>query len=197
VALVIWEIVTTALKSLALAAALIVGTSSLAMAQAQGSSGPDGQATDGAADNPSAPGSSDTSTRAARHHGTSHQRSMYMSAHGAARSDGYPTLDVAPVCHGITEQSDLEAGLFQTSFDQCIKAEQATREQIIKQWSQFSADERRHCIAEATMGGESSYTELLTCLEMARDVRELHKQPNSLSQQNIPPAPVGHRQPTQ
>ena len=69
----------TALKGLALAAALIVGTSSLAMAQAQGSSGPDGQATDGAANNPSAPGSgsSDTSTRAARHHGTRHHR-MYM-----------------------------------------------------------------------------------------------------------------------
>jgi len=46
----------TALKGLALAVALIVGTSSVAMAQAQGSSGPHGQsATDGAADNPSAP----------------------------------------------------------------------------------------------------------------------------------------------
>jgi hypothetical protein len=44
----------TVLKGLALAAALIVGTSSVAMAQAQGSSGPDGQkATDGTADNPS------------------------------------------------------------------------------------------------------------------------------------------------
>ena len=75
------------------------------------------------------------------------------------------------------------------------KAEQATREQIIKQWSQFSADDRRHCIAEATIGGESSYTELLTCLEMARNGRELHKQPSSLSEQNIPPAPVGQRQP--
>ena len=42
----------TALKGLALAAALIVGTSSVAMAQAQGSSGPHRQsATDGAADN--------------------------------------------------------------------------------------------------------------------------------------------------
>jgi len=48
-----------ALKGLTLAAALIVGTSSLAMAQstqAQGSGGPHGQsAIDGAADNPSAP----------------------------------------------------------------------------------------------------------------------------------------------
>jgi hypothetical protein len=26
------------------------------------------------------------------------------------------------------------------------------------------------------MGGESSYTELITCLEMARDVRKLHQQ---------------------
>jgi hypothetical protein len=44
----------TALKGLALAGALIVGTSSVAMAQAQGSSGPDGQrATDDTADNPS------------------------------------------------------------------------------------------------------------------------------------------------
>ena len=67
-------------ESLALAAALIVGTSSLAMAQAQGSSGPDGQATAGAADSPPALGStSGSSTRAARHHGTRHHR-MYMTS---------------------------------------------------------------------------------------------------------------------
>jgi hypothetical protein len=46
----------------------------------------------------------------------------------AARSDQYPTLNTAQVCHGITEQSDLEAGLFQTSFDQCMKEEQAVRD---------------------------------------------------------------------
>jgi hypothetical protein len=65
----------TALKGLALAAALIIGTSSLAMAQAQGKSGPDGQfATDGAAGNPSAP-------RTARRHETKHHfPRMYMSA---------------------------------------------------------------------------------------------------------------------
>jgi hypothetical protein len=117
----------------------------------------------------------------------------------AARSDQYPTLNVAPVCHGITEQSDLEAGLRQGSFDQCLQGEQVDRETIIKEWSTFSADDRRHCVAEATMGGDSSYTDLLTCLEMARDVRELHSQANSSSApaQQVPPAPVGHRQPTQ
>ena len=115
------------------------------------------------------------------------------------RSDKYPTLNVAPVCHGIVEQSDLEAGLRQTNFDQCLQAEQADRETMIKEWPQFSADDRRHCIAETTMGGESSYTELLTCLEMARDVRKLHSEAASSSApaQQVPPAPVGHRQPTQ
>ena len=58
----------TALKGLA-----IVGTSSVAMAQAQGSSGPHGQvATDGAADNPSA--------RTVRRHDTKHHfPRMFMS----------------------------------------------------------------------------------------------------------------------
>jgi hypothetical protein len=86
------------------------------------------------------------------------------------RSDEYPTLNVAPICHGITNQSDLQEGLRKVSFDQCIQAEQVDRETMIKEWSTFSADDKRHCIALATTGGESSYTELLTCLEMARDV---------------------------
>jgi hypothetical protein len=113
-----------------------------------------------------------------------------------ARSDQYPVLNVAPVCHGIADQSDLEAGLRASNFDDCMKSEQTDREAMIKEWSTFSADDKSHCITETTMGNEASYTDLVTCMEMARDVRELHKQPNSLSEQNIPPAPVGHRQPT-
>jgi hypothetical protein len=44
---------------------------------------------------------------------------------------------------------------------------------MIDQWSTFSAEDRRHCIAEATMGGVSSYTDLVSCLEMSRDARKL------------------------
>jgi hypothetical protein len=99
----------------------------------------------------------------------------------AARTDQYPKLNVAPVCHGITEQSDLQEGFRDVTFDQCMKAEQEDRDAMIKEWSNFSAAERAHCIAEVTMGGESSYTELITCLEMARDVRLL-KQPSQSDQ---------------
>src|SRR5215469_13075495 len=113
-----------------------------------------------------------------------------------ARSDDIPTLDVNPVCHGIALQGELEAGLQRTNFEQCVKSEQDTREQIKKEWSTFTTSDKRDCVNLAKTGGEPSYTELITCMEMARDVRKLHSDANSLSEQNIPSAPVGHRQPT-
>jgi hypothetical protein len=120
---------------------------------------------------------------------------MIMPAILSARSDDIPTLDVNPVCHGIAMQGELEAGLQRTSFQQCVQSEQDVREQIKKEWSTFTTADKTHCVSLAKTGGESSYTELITCMEMARDVRKLHEDANSLSEQNIPPAPVGHRQP--
>jgi hypothetical protein len=114
----------------------------------------------------------------------------------SARSDDIPTLDVNPVCRGIAMQGELEVGLQQTSFQQCAQSEQAVREQIKKEWSTFSTADKTHCVSLAKTGGESSYTELISCMEMARDVRKLHENANSLPEQNIPSAPVGHRQPT-
>jgi hypothetical protein len=98
---------------------------------------------------------------------------MIMPAIFSARSDDIPTLDVRPVCRGIAMQGELEEGLQQTSFEQCVKSEEETREQIKKEWSTFSTADKSHCVALANTGGESSYTELITCMEMARDVRAL------------------------
>jgi hypothetical protein len=91
----------------------------------------------------------------------------------SARSDDIPTVDVRPVCRGIAMQGELEAGLQQTSFEQCVQSEQAVREQLKKEWSTFSTADKTHCVALAKTGGESSYTELITCMEMARDVRAI------------------------
>jgi hypothetical protein len=123
---------------------------------------------------------------------------MIMPAILSARSDDIPTLDVNPVCHGIAMQGELEAGLQQTSFQECVKSEQDVREQIKKEWSTFTTADKTHCVALAKTGGESSYTEFITCMEMARDVRKLHSEANNPSAP-VPeglPAPVGHRQPT-
>jgi hypothetical protein len=123
---------------------------------------------------------------------------MIMPAILSARSDDVPTLDVNPVCHGIALQGELEAGLQRTNFEQCVQSEQDVREQIKKEWSTFTAADKSHCVSLAKTGGESSYTELITCMEMARDVRKLHSEADS-SSAPVPeglPAPIGHRQPT-
>ena len=123
---------------------------------------------------------------------------MIMPAILSARSDDIPTVDVRPVCRGIASQGELEAGLQQTSFEQCVQSEQAVREQLKKEWSTFTTADKTHCVALAKTGGESSYTEFITCMEMARDVRKLHSEADK-SSAAVPeglPAPVGHRQPT-
>jgi hypothetical protein len=92
-----------------------------------------------------------------------------------AQSDELPVLNVLPLCRGIVSQGadPLQAGERSVSVKQCMDAEQDDRATMKNEWPTFSATDKRHCIAEATMGGESSYTDLVTCLEMARDVRKL------------------------
>jgi hypothetical protein len=91
--------------------------------------------------------------------------------------DEIPTLDVRPVCRGIALQA-ADPGVGQQggqaeTFQRCIATEKEIHEQLKKRWGEFSAADKRHCVTLAKTGGESSNTELLTCLEMARDVRVL------------------------
>ena len=95
-----------------------------------------------------------------------------------AGGDGVPQLNVEQVCKGIAEQGGVTFRDPQVEQEKknCIDSEKVIREQLVKQWSSFSADDRTHCVNESVMGGDSSYTELLTCLEMARDVRTMRQQ---------------------
>jgi hypothetical protein len=90
--------------------------------------------------------------------------------------DEIPTLDVRPVCRGIALQA-ADPGVGQSSqadtLQRCLETEKEIHEQLKKRWGEFSAADKRHCVTLAKTGGESSNTELLTCLEMARDVRIL------------------------
>jgi hypothetical protein len=96
-----------------------------------------------------------------------------------AVADEVPDLNVDQVCQGIAQQGgssyhDTATG---KETEDCIKSENEVRQELVKRWSTFSESDKAHCINEAKMGGDSSYTELLTCLEMAADVRNLGKEP--------------------
>lgn len=90
-------------------------------------------------------------------------------------ADNVPILNIEPLCQGIARQggSSFHDTEFAKQKQDCLDSEKLVREDLVKQWSSFSAGDKNACIQEATMGGESSYTELLTCLEMARDARNL------------------------
>ena len=114
-----------------------------------------------------------------------------------AGADRLPQLDVEPVCKGIAEQGGVtfrDPAVPQEKKN-CIESELAVREQLSKQWSSFSADDRTHCLNETTMGGESSYTELLTCLEMARDLRAMRAEATASSRAAATRAPSSRSTP--
>jgi hypothetical protein len=90
-------------------------------------------------------------------------------------ADSVPTLNVDQVCQGIAQQGGVSFHDNDVSEEKqnCLDSEQAIRDELVKEWSNFSSVDKIACTNEARMGGDSSYTELITCLEMARDVRNL------------------------
>jgi hypothetical protein len=101
---------------------------------------------------------------------------LMLGAHLFLVVDSVPNLNVQQVCEGIAQQGGVtfrDPAIAQEK-KSCVETEQQIRDQLARQWSSFPAADKTHCVNESTMGGESSYTELLTCLEMARDVRTMH-----------------------
>jgi hypothetical protein len=93
-------------------------------------------------------------------------------------ADGVPYLNVNEVCDGIAKQGGVtfHDPAIAKEKQVCLESEEAMRQEIAKQWSTFAASDKIACTNESRMGGESSYTELLTCLEMARDVKRLREE---------------------
>ena len=86
----------------------------------------------------------------------------------AAQAAEVPTLDVSPTCRPLGGDVSL-----QIDTDRCFKSEREAREQLTRDWANFSAADQRLCTQTATMGGTASYVELITCLEMKRDLAKL------------------------
>jgi hypothetical protein len=89
-----------------------------------------------------------------------------------AVADPVPRLNVEPSCRAAASGS---IGIKQDK-NVCLEDENTAREQIVKEWSQFAPADRTSCTRLSNTGGTPTYTELLTCLEMARDARKLPKE---------------------
>jgi hypothetical protein len=80
-----------------------------------------------------------------------------------------PRLDVAKACRAA---AGADLGI-KYDADRCLKSENDARDQLKAQWANFPAADRSLCTQTATLGGTASYVELITCLELKRDVAKM------------------------
>ena len=87
------------------------------------------------------------------------------------RADEVPTYDVAKSC-----RVDVQAYQGNENRAGCMTDEQNARTTLVAQWTQFTPDARSRCTKIVGDAGDpQSYVELLTCLQMAKDVKTLPK----------------------
>jgi hypothetical protein len=87
----------------------------------------------------------------------------------AGAQDRVPDLNVEPTCRG----TETTAAGFGRGAEVCTRTELGARDELTKQWSEFPAADRRRCVQLATMTNIPSYVQVLTCLEMAREAKNL------------------------
>ena len=86
------------------------------------------------------------------------------SLHPTLIADAVPKFDIARHCQFEIGSNEDQKG--------CADAETQARDTLQKEWGQFTPSEKSICTQEAVGDDISSYVELLTCLEMERDVKQ-------------------------
>jgi hypothetical protein len=86
-----------------------------------------------------------------------------------AHAGGPPTLNVDPSC--------VAAGMGSVVLGRdkkaCLADETTAQETLKQNWSKYGAADKTECIGMVTTGGPASYVELLSCVEILRDARNI------------------------
>lgn len=90
-----------------------------------------------------------------------------------AAADTAPTLNVESGCRAAAKIGDQLS--LDTTLHQCLADERGARNELEKQWAQFSPALRQRCLATTETGGNPSYVEVLVCLQMGQDAARLDK----------------------
>ena len=98
------------------------------------------------------------------------------SAGKVSKGDGVPNWDVTSSCRAAAKVAyTTDAASREKS---CMEGENRTREKLVADWSTFPAAERTRCI-KSIEWFSPTYTELIACLEMYGQVRNLRENPAS------------------
>lgn len=99
--------------------------------------------------------------------------SFHLVATVAAGGGGVPRFNVDPTCNAAARSG---AQLVPNK-DACMRSELGARQQLMNKWRLWPSDDRASCMDLASIGPTQSYVQLLTCLELATDVRNIRSQP--------------------
>jgi len=91
------------------------------------------------------------------------------ASHVVMAADAVPKFNVERTCRpaaaaGILPGRDMSS---------CQHDENDARARLDQEWTHYSAIQRRQCAGFASLDKAPSYVELLTCLEMAKQVQDL------------------------
>ena len=90
---------------------------------------------------------------------------------GNSAADSVPKLNVRPSC----ESAAAGAVVASRNTESCLQDERGAQDQIIQNWSRYTPTDKAQCIGMVNTGGPPSYVELLACLEIMKDSREIDK----------------------
>jgi hypothetical protein len=82
---------------------------------------------------------------------------------------GPPTLQVGPSCDAAGQNSIVLG----RNKESCLADESAAQDTMKQNWSKYSADDKTMCVGMEKAGGPASYVELVSCLEIMRDARNI------------------------
>jgi len=93
------------------------------------------------------------------------------SCESATAADSVPAWDVTASCRGAADAGSTQDP--KERLKHCLDSEKQTREDLVKNWSTFPAADRIKCVKTQTFS--QTYSELATCLEMQRDLKNSEK----------------------
>lgn len=82
-----------------------------------------------------------------------------------------PKFDIAATCRAA--QASAARAILGNDTESCANDERDARDTLAKEWTQFSKADRKSCTELSTSSTEASYVELITCLEMTRDAKQV------------------------
>lgn len=82
-----------------------------------------------------------------------------------------PELNVKAVCNARSADAKILRSAPAQSMADCMHDEEAAKQQLGSLWESTSAPIRNRCESDARSLGTMSYLDLLTCLQMADDVK--------------------------